>query len=70
VISFLHESGLIARSNPIVGVHGADLRELNLRGVMLVGAVLLETNLRRVNLSGAILQGAILQRADLRGANL
>jgi uncharacterized protein YjbI with pentapeptide repeats len=47
-----------------------DLREANLTGTELAGAVLRFVNLSRANLSRANLSGADLGRADLRGANL
>ena len=33
ILQFLHEAGLISRSNPVVDLRGADLREADLSGV-------------------------------------
>ena len=54
---------------------GADLREADLRGANLHGAILRGANLREADLRGAnlgeaILRGANLGEADLRGADL
>jgi hypothetical protein len=65
VLQFLTEGGLIDRSNPVIGLRGADLS-----GAALNEARLNETALRSVNLSGADLRDADLQGADLQGADL
>lgn len=49
---------------------GKDLRNTNLIGADLKGALLIAANLRDANLTGANLIGADLRDADVRGANL
>ena len=51
-------------------LHGADLREADLRGANLHGADLREADLRGANLHEADLHGANLRWADLHGADL
>jgi uncharacterized protein YjbI with pentapeptide repeats len=74
VIQFLYESELIGGSaegkEPVMLLHGADLRGADLRGITLKGANLPRTNLQRSNLSRAWLDGANLQRAVLSESNL
>jgi uncharacterized protein YjbI with pentapeptide repeats len=70
LLQFLYESRLLEKGKPIVGLHGADLREANLREANLGGAYLSGANLSGANLSRADLSRADLSRADLRGAKL
>jgi hypothetical protein len=65
VLQFLFEGGLIERSDPIIGLRGADLSDADLNE-----ALLNETDLREVNLRGADLRDADLRGADLQGADL
>jgi uncharacterized protein YjbI with pentapeptide repeats len=65
LLQFLYEAGLISKSNPVVDLRGADLREADLSGVRLADA-----QLRGVDLSGANLDRADLSGTDLTGANL
>jgi CHAT domain/Pentapeptide repeats (8 copies) len=85
LLEFLWEQQLIRREEGIVdgrkreahvvGLSGADLREANLRyiileGAALNGAILENADLRDAKLSGTNLGGAYLSGADLRGANM
>ena len=71
VVQFLYESGLIAKTRPILALSGAYLAGADLREANLVGADLSKANLAGADLSGAYyLDGAILGGADLREANL
>lgn len=73
VVRFLAEAKLIEKDRPIVSLHSADLRDVDLSG-----ATLQVTNLSGADLSdgedddkiGAVLYQTVLYRADLRDANL
>jgi uncharacterized protein YjbI with pentapeptide repeats len=80
IVVFLYKSMLIQDPDPIVGLVGADLREvdlsnahlpgINVQGVNLQEADLGRANLRTASLSEAFLREAFLSYADLRGADL
>jgi hypothetical protein len=80
VVQFLYESGLIAKTRPIVVLIWADLRKAYLRVAILIAADLSGTDLSRAilreaylleaDLSGAKLSSADLSGADLSGADL
>lgn len=70
VIQFLHEAGLINGSEPIIGLHGADLRRLDLRYVYFgekdeeeedEQRVKSIQTIRGVNFTGAFMEGANLR---------
>ena len=58
------------RAVPEANLAGADLAELDLRGVDLAGALLIQADLRGADLGGADLRAADLRDADLSGAHL
>jgi uncharacterized protein YjbI with pentapeptide repeats len=70
VLQFLYESGLIASTQPIVKLEGADLSYANLSNALLQDANLAGADLHGANLSDAFLPNANLTEADLHGANL
>jgi uncharacterized protein YjbI with pentapeptide repeats len=80
LLSFLYEAGLINTGNSIVGLIGADLKEVRLDNVILIGAELEAVNLKGAHLNGAILErtrfigtdlrNALLNEADLRNADM
>jgi len=70
VLHFLYESKLIMKSDKIVDLNFADLRNANLVQFDKNDADLSGTDLRNANLSGANLSGTNLSRAKLQGANL
>lgn len=76
VVQFLYEAGLInVGPDPIVDLHGANLRGADLNNIDLSdatrnGADLSGADLRGADLSSAVLSGANLSQADLSGASL
>jgi Pentapeptide repeats (8 copies) len=70
VLQFLYESRLIAVANPVVDLHGADLRAADLSGVTLTGAQLSGVDLNGANLAHADLNGTGLRDANLSGADI
>jgi len=70
VVRFLYESHLIDKDEPIVALHGADLRRADLRRAMLMGATLRGADLHRAMLIGAVLKEAALDGATLAEATL
>ena len=70
IACFLQESGLIGKSDTIIDLGSANLREAELHQVNLSKANLHEVDLRGANLEGADLTGANLQGANLSKANL
>jgi hypothetical protein len=70
VVQFLYESRLIAVANPVVDLHGADLRAADLSGVTLTGAQLSGVDLSGANLAHADLNGTSLRDANLSGADI
>ena len=65
IVLFLHKAMLIQNPDPIVGLVGADLREVDLSNAHLLGI-----NLQEANLQEASLQEANFQEANLTEANL
>jgi hypothetical protein len=70
VLQFLHESGLIEGTQPIMRLSGADLSKTDLREADLQQANLRDANLRQAILSRSDLRGAILSKTNLQGADL
>jgi hypothetical protein len=74
VLQFLYESGLIGRITNRKPFEKDDLivelRDADLSGAVVTGAVLSGVDLKGINLSHADLRGASLSSADLRGTNL
>jgi uncharacterized protein YjbI with pentapeptide repeats len=70
VLQFLQESGLISRTDTIIVLSGANLRNLTLEAANFEGPSFQETDLQGANLSWANLQGANLSWANLEDANL
>jgi hypothetical protein len=70
IVQFLHETGLIALTNPVVDLQGADLRDADLSRVKLMDARLSGVDLSNANLSHADLTGTNLRDANLRGADI
>lgn len=64
LLRFIFEAGLI-KSEPVIGLHGADLTNAELQKAKLFGACL-----KGANLTGANLTKAILEDADLSNTNL
>ncbi len=75
LVRFLYESHLLEIDNPIVRLHGANLRgidlsELRLPGINLRGVDLREANLAGTNLEYSDISSAKLNKATLSAANL
>jgi len=70
VIQFLYEANLINKSDAIVHLHDADLKDANLEATSLEGADLKHTYLEGANMYFANLEGADLEFANLEGAGL
>lgn len=70
VLSFLHESGLINGSTPIISLRGAEFFEVYVFAGKLVGANLSEAQLNGAKLWGVDLRETDLQRANMECANL